>query len=132
MTAYTLLYTAFLGLIVAGLFAFGVFYVFSSLYKVQLVSEQADEEINLITAERLVDACFRQGKDWIDEAFLEENKGKELKEICPDAWGYAWVQDLVAGKEWVFDKKGEEERGVFTNIKTGSEIHPAKVWLGYE
>lgn len=133
MGMYSLMYTVFLGLLVVGTFAVSVVLLFSNLIQLQYSSKTVAAEINKIAAERLVEACLRQGNDYINSSFLDENEKKKITDICPHIVAdFAWVQDIITKKVWKFDKEGKEERVVYTSIQVENEIHPAKLWIGYE
>ena len=79
------------------------------------------DQLNAVDTMLIVEKCFRNGNEYIQEDFLDENSGKDVCElcgICEVDIKSVWVEDLTDDRDWRFKSKRSATTSMIVSIES--------------
>lgn len=129
------IYTAFAALTLTALFIGGVLFLTWGLKEATIEEAESMLFLNKRSATHIIEKCLQNKGEYITTDFLDsfsKDKICSVCGICVIEVGLK-VKDLETGKEWAFDYEeatsGERKTEMFTNIKSGDEVHVGKIYV---
>jgi hypothetical protein len=105
MGEYQLIYTSIAAIVFVAAIVGGRFFIVSNFLQADIESQTTTRELNAMSLSYTLLDCFKQGGDAVNTEYLEQNKGKNICELCGicSIIGEARVTDLESEPEKVWE-----------------------------